>query len=116
MRAMFHEIAPRYDFITRVFSYGMDGRWKRRGVEDADLPSNPVVLDLAAGTGDFSLLVKARYPGARVVTVDLTELMLRLARDRGLARSVCADAGNLPFANDSFDCVFVGYGFRNFPN
>jgi demethylmenaquinone methyltransferase/2-methoxy-6-polyprenyl-1,4-benzoquinol methylase len=113
---MFHEIAPRYDFITRVFSYGMDGRWKRRGVEDAALPPKPVVLDLAAGTGDFSLLVKSRYPGARVVTVDLTELMLRLARNRGLAASVCADAGNLPFAGESFDCVFVGYGLRNFPN
>src|SRR6202043_3582380 len=57
MRAMFHTVAPRYDFITRAFSYGMDGRWKQAGVKLALLPENPVVLDLASGTGDFSTLV-----------------------------------------------------------
>ncbi|MBZ5625432.1 MAG: ubiquinone/menaquinone biosynthesis methyltransferase [Acidobacteriia bacterium] len=116
MRAMFHTVAPRYDFITRAFSYGMDGRWKRAGVERAQLPNKPLVLDLASGTGDFSLLVKRRYPGSRAITVDITERMLRLARARGLAHAVCADAGVLPFADSSFDGVFIGYGLRNFPN
>jgi demethylmenaquinone methyltransferase/2-methoxy-6-polyprenyl-1,4-benzoquinol methylase len=116
MRAMFSTIAPRYDFITRTFSYGMDRRWKRMGVERAPLPAQPVVLDLASGTGDFSLLVRSRYPGARTVAVDLTERMLQLARGRGLPDAVCGDAGRLPFADASFDCVFIGYGLRNFPN
>jgi demethylmenaquinone methyltransferase/2-methoxy-6-polyprenyl-1,4-benzoquinol methylase len=116
MRAMFHTIAPRYDFITRVFSYGMDRRWKRAGLEKASLPANARVLDLACGTGDFSLLVRNRYPSARTVSVDLTQRMLRLARTRGLEDTVCGDAGQLPFAAASFDAVFVGYGLRNFPN
>jgi demethylmenaquinone methyltransferase/2-methoxy-6-polyprenyl-1,4-benzoquinol methylase len=116
MRAMFHTVAPRYNFITRAFSYGMDGRWKRSGVEGAQLPDRPVVLDLASGTGDFSLLVKHHYPGSQPFTVDITERMLRLARARGLPYSVCADAGVLPFRDCAFDCVFVGYGLRNFPN
>ena len=116
MRAMFSTIAPRYDFITRTFSYGMDGRWKRMGVERAKLPENPVVLDLAAGTGDFSVLVKKRYPGATTVAVDITERMLQLAHRRGLRNAVCGDACRLPFADDTFDCVFIGYGLRNFPN
>ena len=116
MRAMFHTIAPRYDFITRTFSYGMDRRWKRMGVDRAQLPPRPMVLDLAAGTGDFSMLVQKRYPGARTIAVDLTERMLRLARQRGLDDAVCGDAGLLPFADGSFDCVFIGYGLRNFPN
>lgn len=116
MRAMFSTVAPRYDFITRTFSYGMDGRWKRMGVERAPLPQQPVVLDLASGTGDFSLLVQNRYPGARTVAVDLTERMLQLARGRGLRDAVCGDAGLLPFPDASFDCVFIGYGLRNFPN
>src|SRR5215471_1859935 len=116
MRAMFHTVAPRYDFITRAFSYGMDKRWKRMGVERAELPANPVVLDLASGTGDFSQLIQARYPGARPVAVDLTERMLHLARERGVKHAVCADAGVLPFPDGSFDCVFIGYGLRNFPN
>jgi len=47
MRAMFSIVAPRYDFITRAFSYGMDKRWKATLVERAQLPDRPVVLDLA---------------------------------------------------------------------
>jgi demethylmenaquinone methyltransferase/2-methoxy-6-polyprenyl-1,4-benzoquinol methylase len=113
---MFSTIAPRYDFITRTFSYGMDRHWKRMGVERAQLPSSPVVLDLASGTGDFSLLVQNLRPGATTVAVDLTERMLHLAKERGLRDAACADAGLLPFADASFDCVFIGYGLRNFPN
>jgi len=116
MREMFSTIAPRYDFITRMFSYGMDLRWKRRGVEEAMLPQRPVVLDLASGTGDFSKLVIERRPQAKTVAVDLTEPMLRLARASGVQSAACADATVLPFADATFDCVFIGYGFRNFPD
>jgi demethylmenaquinone methyltransferase/2-methoxy-6-polyprenyl-1,4-benzoquinol methylase len=116
MRAMFSTIAPRYDFITRAFSYGMDRRWKRALVNRAQLPKSAVVLDLASGTGDFSIEVAARHPGARSVAVDLTERMLQLARKRGVIYAACGDAGMLPFADASFDCVFIGYGLRNFPN
>jgi demethylmenaquinone methyltransferase/2-methoxy-6-polyprenyl-1,4-benzoquinol methylase len=48
--------------------------------------------------------------------VDITENMLRLARAQGVEEAACADATNLPFADNSFDCVFIGYGLRNFPN
>jgi demethylmenaquinone methyltransferase/2-methoxy-6-polyprenyl-1,4-benzoquinol methylase len=116
MRAMFHTVAPRYDFITRAFSYGMDRSWKRTGLDSVNLPDRPVVLDLASGTGDFSLIVKRQYPGSRAVAVDITERMLQLARVRGVEHTVCGDAGMLPFPDHSFDCVFVGYGLRNFPN
>jgi demethylmenaquinone methyltransferase/2-methoxy-6-polyprenyl-1,4-benzoquinol methylase len=116
MRSMFDTIAPRYDFITRAFSYGMDGRWKRAGVDRAGLPAGASVLDLASGTGDFSLLVRARDASARPVAVDLTERMLQLARARGAPSAICADATRLPFADASFDAVFVGYGLRNFPD
>jgi demethylmenaquinone methyltransferase/2-methoxy-6-polyprenyl-1,4-benzoquinol methylase len=116
MRAMFGTIAPRYDFVTRIFSYGMDRRWKQLGVAKTPLPEGAVVLDLASGTGDFSRLVLDRVPGARSIAVDLTEPMLCLARKRGLHEAVCGDAAALPFADSSFHCVFVGYGLRNFPN
>jgi len=116
MRSMFSTIAPRYDFITRMFSYGMDGRWKRRGVKMAALGEHATVLDLASGTGDFSRLVVEGRPGARPVAVDLTERMLGLARERGVPEAVCADATRLPFAAGTFDCVFIGYGLRNFPD
>src|SRR5437868_91016 len=115
MRHMFGVIAPRYDFITRVFSYGMDRRWKRQGIEMAAMPERPVVLDLACGTGDFSKLVAERSPGAVTIAADLTHGMLRLARSSGVREAVCADAMALPFPDQAFDCVFIGYGLRNFP-
>ncbi len=116
MRAMFGTIAPRYDFITRAFSYGMDRGWKRVALKRAQLPGKPLVLDLASGTGDFSLLVAAQYRDARPIAVDLTEGMLRLARERGVERAACGDACHLPFPDGAFDCVFIGYGLRNFPS
>jgi demethylmenaquinone methyltransferase/2-methoxy-6-polyprenyl-1,4-benzoquinol methylase len=112
MRDMFSTIAPKYDFITRIFSYGMDQRWKRLAVRRAVLPARAKVLDLACGTGDFSKLVRREAPETSVIAADLTETMLRLS---GLPRAVCADAASLPFADGSFDAVFVGYGLRNFP-
>jgi len=115
MQEMFHTISPRYDFITRLFSYGMDPGWKRKAIERAGLPRNPAVLDLACGTGDFSKLILNRDPGARPVSADLTFNMLRLARQDGVPYPVCSDAMRLPFPGESFDAIFVGYGLRNFP-
>jgi demethylmenaquinone methyltransferase/2-methoxy-6-polyprenyl-1,4-benzoquinol methylase len=116
MRQMFGTIAPRYDFVTHVFSYGMDRRWKRFAVQKASLSNGAMVLDLACGTDDFSQIVLQSLSGARVVAVDLTEQMLDVARRRSPTEVVCADAVALPFADRLFDCVFVGYGLRNFPN
>src|ERR1700729_1499957 len=116
MREMFDKIAPKYDFITRVISYGMDGRWKRLGVLRASLPEKALGLDLASGPGDFSRLVCGPLTAGRSVAVDLSEGMLRVGKRNGLQEAVCADATALPFASASFDCVFIGYGLRNFPN
>jgi demethylmenaquinone methyltransferase / 2-methoxy-6-polyprenyl-1,4-benzoquinol methylase len=116
MRAMFHTVAPRYDFITRAFSYGMDRHWKQTGVDKAVLPDRATVLDLASGTGDFCDLIQRVRPRSKTIAVDLTERMLRLAHTRGIRDTVCADAGVLPFPDGLFDCVFIGYGLRNFPN
>ena len=116
MRRMFGAIAPRYNFVTRVFSYGMDRRWKQAAVRKAALPGGALVLDLACGTGDFSQLVLQSLPAATAVAADLTRAMLETARGRCGCKAVCADAVVLPFPDGLFDCVFVGYGLRNFPD
>src|SRR2546422_5372650 len=84
MREMFTAIAPRYDFITRAFSYGMDRRWKELGVARAPLPEDAVVLDLACGTGGFFPLVIHPLPPARALTAHPTEPTFRPARNRRL--------------------------------
>lgn len=116
MQAMFDAIAPRYDFVTRAFSAGLDRKWKRDAVREANLPSGATVLDLASGTGDFSLLVRERDPAARPVAVDLTHSMLVYGKIRGLPEAVCGDAMLLPFSDGMFDAAFVGFGLRNFPD
>lgn len=116
MKELFTQVAPRYDFVTRIFSYGMDLGWKKLGVDLASPPRQSRVLDLACGTGDFSKLVLQHDPEARTIAADLTPRMLRLARTQGVPNTVCADATCLPFADRSFDAVFIGYGLRNFPN
>jgi demethylmenaquinone methyltransferase/2-methoxy-6-polyprenyl-1,4-benzoquinol methylase len=109
MRHMFGVIAPKYDFITRVFSYGMDMRWKRQGVKMAVLPERPVVLDLACGTGDFcrELAAYDLVP----IGADLSYGML--AAGRSGAPLVQADILRLPVPDASVDGVTCGFALRN---
>ena len=116
VRGLFATIADRYDFITRVLSYGQDRRWKARLIREARVASSDVVLDLACGTGDIALLAKAA--GARrVVGLDLTQRMLVLARNKGGdVPYVAGDMGALPIAASSVNVVTTGYGLRNVPD
>jgi demethylmenaquinone methyltransferase/2-methoxy-6-polyprenyl-1,4-benzoquinol methylase len=116
MRQMFEAIAPRYNFVTSAFSYGMDRRWKQAAVRKTALHDGALVLDLACGTGDFSELVLQSPTASTVVAADITRPMLETARVRCGCKAICADAMALPFADDLFDCVCVGYGLRNFPD
>ncbi len=119
VRAMFGEIAPRYDLLNRLLSAGVDQRWRRLAVRLALEKDPRRVLDVATGTGDVALLLKRARPAAGVVGGDFTPEMLELARAKaeraGLeVRFVEADALALPFADGSFDAVTVAFGFRNF--
>jgi len=108
VRELFATIARRYDLLNDIMSAGLHRRWKRRLVELAGEPRD--VLDLCCGTGDIALRFRAR-----VVGVDFTEEMLRVAAARGHSKIswIRADALRLPFASNSFDVVSVGYGLRN---
>jgi ubiquinone/menaquinone biosynthesis methyltransferase len=118
-RRLFTTIAPRYDFITRLLSYGQDARWKRRvaAIVRAEAPQGRA-LDLACGTGDIAWAMAD--DGRDVVGLDLTITMLRLAVRRfggaaGRASWTCGDMTRLPFGDASFGVVTAGYGLRNVP-
>ena len=112
---LFATIARRYDLLNDIMSAGQHRRWKRRLVELAGEGRD--VLDLCCGTGDIALMFARR--GAVVTGADFTEEMLRMAATRcGRERVsrlqwVRADALRLPFGENSFDVVSVGYGLRN---
>ncbi len=121
---MFDLVAPRYDDFTRLFSFGMDARWKSELVRLATSRVEPCtrVLDAACGTGDLALAVAAARPAAQVTGVDASREMLAFARMR--ARELdAATAGRVTYregdleslgAHDSsVDLMTAGYAFRN---
>jgi demethylmenaquinone methyltransferase/2-methoxy-6-polyprenyl-1,4-benzoquinol methylase len=112
---LFTTIAPRYDCITRLLSYGRDQAWKRRVIELAAIAPGDAVLDLACGTGDLAEAAAAR--GARVIGLDLVPRMIALARARSHApkRWLVGDMTSLPLSAASVDVITTGYGLRNVP-
>lgn len=119
MRQRFARIAPRYDLLNRLMTAGQDRRWRRELIRRMDLAAAPRVLDLGAGTGDLSLETLGQRPAARVVALDLTPEMMRLALRRPGAdrvRWVVADAARLPFAATTFDGLVSGFLLRNVPD
>lgn len=119
VRRLFATIAPRYDLITVLLSFGRDRAWKRQLVREAGLTAQDVVLDLACGTGDIAF--EAAQTHARVIGVDVTHRMIELAagKSRGRHRDapgfLVGDMAALPFQNGSCDVVTTGYGLRNVP-
>jgi ubiquinone/menaquinone biosynthesis methyltransferase len=115
VRQLFDRIAGRYDLITRLLSYGLDRRWKRRVAALSAAGPGLRVLDLACGTGDIAFALAAR--GAHVVALDITHRMLQLARrKRSGPLFVTGDMLALPFGDGAFDIVTTGYGLRNVPD
>jgi demethylmenaquinone methyltransferase/2-methoxy-6-polyprenyl-1,4-benzoquinol methylase len=111
VEAMFDRIASVYDLMNSVMTVGMDERWRQRA---ADLANSPqTALDVATGTGDLAIELRAR--GTDVVGVDFSEGMLEIARSK--APEIEFRVGNalaLDFPDDRFDAATVGFGARNF--
>lgn len=117
---MFDDIAPTYDLLNHLLSFGLDIRWRRRAVRLLQPLAGATVLDIAAGSGDVSLAVLECRPRA-VVAVDFADRMLEVFRkkllDRGSSANVAlvsADALHLPFVDRTFDATIVAFGIRNF--
>ena len=118
---VFHSVADRYDLMNDMMSAGIHRLWKRFTIELSAARPGQRILDLAGGTGDlaaqFSTLVGAE---GEVVLADINASMLENGRDKLTDRGICsnlqyvqADAQQLPFADESFDCITIGFGLRN---
>lgn len=108
VQSMFDRIAPRYDLVNRVMTFGMDVGWRRRTVAGLGLGSS-LVLDIACGTGD--LCRELQKQGHVAVGVDMSAGMLRAARTT--APLLQADALKLPVADGSIDGITCGFALRN---
>lgn len=118
---MFDRIAPRYDLLNRLMSFGIDRRWRRR-LLDA-MPTRGPLLDVATGTADVALALARRSPEVDVIGLDPSAGMLAVGREK-IARArldhrvalVEADAQRMPFDPDRFAGSCIAFGIRNVPD
>jgi demethylmenaquinone methyltransferase/2-methoxy-6-polyprenyl-1,4-benzoquinol methylase len=116
VEAMFDRIAGVYDLMNSLMTAGLHHRWRRRAVDLARVGPGDNVLDVASGTGDLAIELAARIgAGGSVIGSDFSELMLDRARVKAPQLEwVQANALALPYEDDLFDAVTVGFGARNF--
>src|SRR5213594_4010507 len=113
---LFGDIARRYDLINDLQSFGLHRVWKRKLAQLASVNHGMRALDVCCGTGD--IVFALRNCAAMVVVLDFSVPMLRIALQRRRAPKdgilfIQGDAQQLPFADNLFDAVTVGYGLRN---
>lgn len=119
--AVFDSVADNYDIMNDLMSMGIHRAWKHFTLELAAVREGDAVLDLAGGTGDLAAGFARRVgPKGRVLLSDINGAMLANGRDRMADRGIVgnidyclANAERLPFADNSFDCVTIGFGLRN---
>ena len=118
---MFDRIAPRYDLLNRVLSFGADVGWRRRAIALARLGAGERALDVGAGTGDLTIgLLRASDPSSAAMALDLSPHMLRVAASRlartdlaARAATVVGNAESVPLPDLSVDRVISGFTLRN---
>jgi demethylmenaquinone methyltransferase/2-methoxy-6-polyprenyl-1,4-benzoquinol methylase len=112
---MFARIARRYDLMNRLMTAGQDVRWRREVIRRAALPTDGLLLDLGAGTGDLGRESLRQSPRSFAVAADFTLEMMLVGKQRPATRLVwsAADALHLPFPAGRFDAVVSGFLLRN---
>lgn len=116
--ALFDRIAPRYDLMNDLMSFGTHRLWKRAVVASAAERAAEVagpVIDLAGGTGDLALALRRRLPGRKIIVADASDGMLDIARARGGAALdyLHTTAEDLSFDDGSVALVTLSFGLRN---
>jgi len=119
---MFNNIAPKYDFLNHFLSLGIDKIWRKKAINLLKEIKEPVILDVATGTGDLALEAHRRLQ-CKVVGVDISTEMLKVADEKITKHELTewltvqeGDSENLPFESNTFDAVIVAFGVRNFEN
>lgn len=119
---MFDNISGQYDFLNHLLSLGIDKSWRKKAIKILEKDQPKQLLDVATGTGDFALQALSLQPD-KIVGVDISKGMLAKGLEKIKAKGlenkielIYGDSENLPFENNTFDAVTVGFGARNFEN
>ena len=118
---MFDNIASDYDKLNHILSLNIDKGWRKKAVKETIDCAEPMqVLDVACGTGDFTIeIARKAAPGSKITGSDLSEGMMSIGREKIASAAVEAtleygDCEALTYADNSFDRITVGFGVRNF--
>lgn len=121
VRKLFDNIAPDYDKLNHILSLNIDKGWRKKAVREMVDTAEPLkVLDVACGTGDFTIEIAQKVAqGSHVLGVDISEGMMAVGREKiqkaGVSAQLSvADCEDLPYADNTFDRISVGFGVRNF--
>ena len=120
VQKLFGKVAQYYDVMNDLMSFGLHRLWKKQATQLLVLPQNTTakILDLCCGTGDIVFYLNKAYPQAQIIGVDFCPEMLSIAAERNKnnlqpGTFIQADAMNLPFEDNTFDGVTIGWGLRN---
>jgi demethylmenaquinone methyltransferase/2-methoxy-6-polyprenyl-1,4-benzoquinol methylase len=120
---MFDDIAVRYDFLNRFLSAGIDLRWRKKGLKLLQKVKPTTILDVATGTGDLAILAANILNPQKIIGIDISEGMLKVAREKIIKNKLESiieiqhgDSESINFDDNSFDAVMVSFGVRNFQN
>ncbi len=122
VEAMFNDISQKYDMLNNLLSLGIDRRWRKRLINRLQKDKDILLLDVATGTGDLAISA-ANHTKATIVATDIAEKMMEVGQQKvdrlGLSDRISfrkANAEYLPFPDNTFDALMVGFGVRNFKN
>lgn len=115
---IFNTIAPVYDLINQIMSFGMHLKWKNIAIDQLEMQKGDKILDLCCGSGDITALILEKAPEKlEIYSVDFSSEMLKLAENRFKVnpevKIIQADALQLPFEESFFDRVIISFGLRN---
>ena len=118
---MFNRISGRYDLLNTIMTAGMHYSWRKKATKYLKKSETGMFLDVATGTGDFAFEILNQKIANKVVGLDFSVEMLNIGQIKSEKRNfdkkfvpVVADAHELPFADNSFESITIGFGVRNF--
>jgi demethylmenaquinone methyltransferase/2-methoxy-6-polyprenyl-1,4-benzoquinol methylase len=118
---MFDSIAWRYDFLNHFLSFGVDRYWRKKAIHIiSETQNNPLIIDVATGTGDLAIEALKLSP-SRIVGIDISEKMLEIGRRKVKTRNledviefINCDSESICFEENTFDVAMAAFGVRNF--
>jgi demethylmenaquinone methyltransferase/2-methoxy-6-polyprenyl-1,4-benzoquinol methylase len=118
---VFHSVAEEYDLMNDAMSFGMHRLWKKMLIELSELSEGSVALDIASGTADIPRLINRKFKSVSMHVTDINASMLALGKERAINENffhncnfALASGESLPYQDQTFDLVTVGFGLRNF--